>query len=292
MSRFDLEALAFYTNDAITITDENAVILHVNQAFSRITGYSEAEVVGHNPNVLQSGRQDLEFYKTMWNSLLTQGSWQGRIWNRRKNGEVYSEWLQITRVINPTSGQKFYVAHFVDLREVNLELEKWRDLAYHDNLTGAYNRTYLREHYHHWSARLKHTPLVLMLIDLDRFKAINDQYGHDAGDLILQTVTQRLSQMIRPRDELIRLGGDEFLLIMEGDTKPGALSSFCEQMNLTIAAPIRRDASELSVGSSIGVAISDDPADTFEALYHQADLAMYHIKQQGGGYAIFPFDRK
>ncbi len=287
----EIEKLAFYTGMAITITDENATILRVNDAFTRITGYTASEVVGKNPRILQSGRQDLDFYQAMWSILLQNGAWQGRIWNRRKNGEVYAEWLQISRVVHPDTEEIYYVAHFVDIHEVNIELDKWQHLAFHDSLTGAYNRSYLNSRYQTWSAQLSRTPLFLMLIDLDRFKSINDQFGHDIGDFVLKTVTTRLQQVIRPSDELARLGGDEFLLIMEADIPVSTLSDLSDQILSQITAPITTDTIVVSVGASIGIAISNEPTDTFETLYHHADLAMYHAKQNGGGCVSFPFDR-
>ncbi len=287
-----LEILAFYTDEAITITDVTGTILRVNDAFTRITGYTEGEVVGKNPRILQSGRQDQDFYRAMWSLLLQQGNWRGRIWNRRKNGEIYSEWLQISRVIHPDTEQVFYVAHFVDIHEVNIELEQWQDLAFHDSLTGAYNRSYLNSRYQSWSALLSRTPLLLMIIDLDRFKAINDQFGHETGDLVLKTVTTRIQHAIRPTDELARLGGDEFLLIIEGDMRRDSLLKLCDRLISLIISPIETDSHVVTVGASIGIAISHEPSDTFETLYHHADLAMYHAKQHGGGYVLFPFDDK
>lgn len=287
-----LERLAFYSDMAVTITDERATILRVNQAFTHITGYTETEAVGKNPRILQSGKQDEEFYHAMWKLLLHQGSWQGRIWNRRKSGEIYSEWLQISQVISPDTEQVYYVAHFVDLHEVNVELEKWQNLAYHDSLTGVYNRSYLKARYHSWSAQLMRTPLILMMIDLDRFKSINDTYGHDAGDWVLKTVSSRIQQSVRPTDELARLGGDEFLLIIEEHLSASQLTAFCERIWSLITSPLPTDTQVFSVGASIGVAVANNPTDTFETLFHHADLAMYHAKQRGGGYVFFPFDHE
>ena len=289
MTPDNLERLAFYTEVAIIITDEDATILRVDNAFTRITGYREEEVIGKNPRILQSNLQDKDFYKAMWSMLLQKGSWQGCIWNRRKNGELYSEWLQISRVIHPDSGRPYYVAHFVDLREVNIELEKWQNIAYHDNLTGMYNRSYLNAYYQNWSADSSHPSMLMMLIDLDRFKQINDQFGHKTGDFVLKTVAARIQQAIRPNDELVRLGGDEFLLIIKSELQPAAISTLCERIISLATSAINTNDRVVAVGASIGVVMSTDHSDTFESLYHHADLAMYHAKKHGGGYVVFPF---
>lgn len=286
LSKDDLDRLAFYTEEAVTITDEQANILRVNQAFTRITGYTEAEVLGKNPRILQSGRQSRAFYESMWASILSNGSWQGRIWNRRKNGDIYAEWLSICLVTHPSTSQHYYVAHFMDLHEVTLEVEKWRDLAYHDPLTGAYNRTYLLERFTSWSGRIPDMPIVLALIDLDRFKSINDLYGHEAGDIVLKAVVSQILQAMRPTDELVRIGGDEFLLIMGGTVNISMLSAIGERLVNAIHSPIPYKTHMLSVGVSIGIVISTE-VDPFESLYHRADLAMYKAKQQGGGYLVF-----
>ncbi|MGZ5819828.1 MAG: bacteriohemerythrin, partial [Burkholderiaceae bacterium] len=211
-----IAATAFELQDAMLVTDANNVILKVNQAFTRITGYSAEEVIGKTPNLLSSGQHDEAFYTSMWESINHNDAWQGEIWNRRKNGELFPEWLIITAVKEPDEQNNqinHYVASFSDITSRKAAEEEIRQLAFYDPLTQLPNRRLLQE-------RLKHSievdrregkQLALLMLDLDRFKAVNDSMGHLAGDELLQQVAIRISARLRDVDMVARLGGDEFV---------------------------------------------------------------------------------
>ena len=284
MEKRDLERIVFHTNQGIVITDDNAVIVHVNEEFTKITGYSEEEVIGQTPRILQSGRHDQHFYESMWRLLLQKGYWRGRIWNRRKNGELYREWLHISRVQEEQEAKTYFVAYFIDIHEINVELDDWMTIAYHDTLTGAYNRSYLKTFYASWHSLVSAAPLIMLLIDLDAFKSINDNYGHETGDLVLITIVQRIQALLRTNDILVRLGGDEFLLIVEQDTLESEDTPICQKIHTSLTAPIHtKEGAIISVGASIGIAWAKEPQDTFESIYQQVDNAMYRAKRSGGG---------
>ncbi|MGZ8908096.1 MAG: diguanylate cyclase domain-containing protein, partial [Methylobacter sp.] len=220
-----IAATAFELQDAMLVTDANNVILKVNQAFTRITGYSAKEVIGKKPNLLSSGQHDKAFYAAMWDSINRTDAWQGEIWNRRKDGEVYPEWLIITAVKNPDDKDaqvNHYVASFSDITSRKAAEEEIKRLAFYDPLTKLPNRRLLQE-------RLKHSieverregkRLALLMLDLDRFKAVNDSLGHSAGDELLQQVAVRISARLRDVDMVARLGGDEFVVLLEDIAHP------------------------------------------------------------------------
>ena len=214
-----IAATSFELQDAMLVTDANNVILKVNQAFTRITGYSTDEVIGKSPNILSSGLHDRSFYTAMWENINRTGAWQGEIWNRRKNGEIYPEWLIITAVKEPENKSaqvNNYVASFSDISLRKAAEEEIKSLAFYDPLTKLPNRRLLLE-------RLKHSieierrdgkRLALLMLDLDRFKAVNDGLGHLAGDELLQQVAVRIKSRLRDVDMVARLGGDEFVILL------------------------------------------------------------------------------
>ena len=282
-----LAAKAFESQEAMTITDSNANILLVNEAFTRITGYSLAEVIGQNPRILQSGRQDVEFYRHMWHALLTKGKWEGEIWNRRKDGQIYAEWLTISAVKDEQGAVINYIAHFVDLSPWKAAVTEIEFLANHDALTGLANRRKFFQVLNQvWvgEASLK-TDTFLLFIDLDRFKEINDSLGHRFGDLLLQEVAKRLSQETRSGDMVARLGGDEFVLLCRS-TGPEAsmeeVKAFAESVRYTLTQPYVIDQHVLHVTPSIGVRVLAMEYSNTQEVVQEADLAMYQAKSSGG----------
>ncbi|HRF91509.1 MAG TPA: diguanylate cyclase, partial [Desulfobacter postgatei] len=203
-------------NEGITITDADGEILAVNQAFTNITGYSAQEVIGQNPRILKSDRHDHAFYTSMWESLTLNGQWSGEIWNRKKSGRAYPEFLSISAIRNKNGEAKNYVAVFHDISEMKTKEKQIEYMAYHDPLTGLPNRTLLKDRLEHAIIRARRDAkrLQLIFIDLDNFKNVNDTAGHAQGDELLKEAAERLGAVTRASDTVSRLGGDEFVIMV------------------------------------------------------------------------------
>ncbi|MDD2738886.1 MAG: EAL domain-containing protein [Methylomonas lenta] len=283
-----IAAVAFNSMEGTTITDAEGVILKVNPAFSRITGYNAEEVIGQNPRVLQSGRHDADFYQTMWNSLINTGSWEGEIWNRRKDNNIYPEYLTISAVKDEQGKINNYVATFRDITLSKASAEEIERLAFYDPLTKLPNRRLMLN-------RL--TPALacsarngkkgaLLFIDLDNFKTLNDNYGHDKGDVLLQQVAERLLLCIREGDTVARLGGDEFVVMLT-DLSADQLDSaaLVEMIGNKILMQLNKPylLGELIYHStsSIGATLFTGHEQKVEALLKHADIAMYEAKTAG-----------
>ena len=216
-ANLQISAVAFEAQEGIMITDANGVILRVNQAFTEITGYSTEEAVGQTPRLLKSGRHDAEFYAAMWKSIRQTGIWQGEIWDRRKNGEIFPKWMTISAVKGADGVATHYVGTQIDISERKAAEDEIKHLAFYDALTHLPNRRLLLDRLRQSLAtNIRGQRLgALLFIDLDNFKTLNDTLGHDIGDLLLQQVAQRLSSCIREGDTAARLGGDEFIIMLE-----------------------------------------------------------------------------
>ena len=281
-------AIAFETEEGMMVTDENAVIIRVNQAFTRITGYSAEDALGAKPTLLSSDRQDHEFYARMWERLRRFNSWQGEIWNRRKNGEVYPEWLTITAVIGKDGEVTNYVGTFVDFTERKKAENEIHLLAYYDPLSQLPNRRMLLDRLRQavsTSVR-NHTGGALLFIDLDNFKTLNDTKGHGIGDLLLIEVAKRLQGCVRDGDTLARFGGDEFVLLLEGLSADGAHAavqarSVGEKVLEALSQPYQLEGNEFHSSSSMGITLFIDYKDKLDELLKQADTAMYEAKKSG-----------
>ena len=286
-----LAAIAFESHEGIMITDITSKILRVNTAFTQITGYSSDEVIGKPANILNSGRQDKSFYLAMWQQIKRTGSWQGEIWNRHKQGYIYPEWLTITARKDADNITTHYVAIFTDITQFKAAEEKIKVLAYYDPLTQLPNRRKLLD-------RLKHgisvclregTQLAILMLDLDRFKAVNDSFGHLAGDELLQQVATRITQRLRATDLLARLGGDEFVVLLEDIRHPNDVARIAEDIIADLAQPFLLNKNkEALIGTSIGISLFPEHADSTEILMDHADMALYQAKDKGRGcYAYF-----
>ena len=268
--------------EAIVITDPEATVITVNDAFIRITGYSLEEVTGRKINLLKSGKHSKEFYAAMWRSLAEQGSWQGEIFNRRKDGETYPEWLTINSVVDESGEVVNYVAIFSDISAIKSSQRRVEFLATHDDLTGIPNRTLLMDRLKHSVAQAKRQggKLAVLFIDLDNFKVINDSLGHDVGDLLLKQATERLQSCVRDSDTLARLGGDEFVAVLsyvgleEVNTAAGRIVDF-------LAASFNVAGKQLFVSASIGISVFPDDGEDSMTLLKHADTAMYRAKERG-----------
>ena len=281
-------AVAFETHDAILITDANANIIRVNQAFTDITGYSQEEVLGKNPRIMSSGRQDKTFYIEMWQQLLHTGSWAGEIWDKRKNGQIYPKWLTITAVKNERQETTHYVAIFSDITARKQAEEEIRNLAFYDALTRLPNRRLFMDRFRAAltiSTRRNDYGAVLF-IDLDRFKTLNDTLGHDYGDLLLIEVAARIKSCVREMDTVARLGGDEFVVLIEGisedqDEASRKVGLIAEKIRETLAHPYQLKSHEHHSSPSIGISLYRGNENPVDELLQQADMAMYQAKNSG-----------
>ncbi|OAI28829.1 putative bifunctional diguanylate cyclase/phosphodiesterase [Methylomonas koyamae] len=282
-----------HTHDSVVITDAENRIIDVNNAFSRMTGYSKDEVLGKNPSVLKSGRQSAEFYESMWCSLLGSGYWNGELWNRRKSGEVYAALTSISVVRDEHGRVHHYIglsADITPLKNHELDLER---IAHFDPLTGIPNRVLLADRL---SQALAHTrrasnTMAVCYLDLDGFKPINDQFGHDVGDQLLIEISQRIKDCLRAGDTVARIGGDEFVLLLLDFNAAHECQAVLQRMLDRVAEPAAIGGHYVSVSASLGYTLFPaDPADA-ETLLRHADQAMYTAKQ-GGKNRYHLFDRE
>jgi diguanylate cyclase (GGDEF)-like protein/PAS domain S-box-containing protein len=272
---------------SVTVTDANCVILLVNSSFTQITGYSAEEAVGKKPQILKSGRHDANFYTAMWKSINDTGVWEGEIWNRRKNGQIYPEYLTITAVKNQNGIIANYVATFNDITLIKTAEEEINNLAFFDSLTQLPNRRMLIDRLKQalaFSARNRREG-ALLFIDLDNFKTLNDTLGHDIGDLLLQQVARRLETCVRESDTVARLGGDDFVVMLE-DLSEQAIEAAAqtevvgEKILAILNQPYQLGTHEYHCSASIGVTLFSDHEEVDE-LMRQADIAMYQAKKVG-----------
>jgi diguanylate cyclase (GGDEF)-like protein/PAS domain S-box-containing protein len=283
-----IAAIAFESQQGMIITDAKNRILQVNQAFTEISGYSADEAIGQDTRLLASGRHAPDFYLTMWRSIQQTGAWQGEIWNRRKTGEVYPEWLSISTVLDAQGAVSNYVAAFTDITERKQAEERIHNLAFYDPLSGLPNRRLLLDRLKQALAatvRSQHYG-ALMFIDLDNFKNINDLHGHQAGDQLLCMVAERLSGEVRGINTVARLGGDEFVVMLEDlDAKAEYAAAQAEQIGERILSalgqPYRLGALLLHSSASIGVVLLNSNDGDAEELMKRADMSMYEAKQAG-----------
>lgn len=269
--------------EGVVITDPDGVIISVNPAFSRITGY-EAEVIGEKTNILKSGRHDDEFYKGMWASLIATGNWEGEIWNRRKNGEIYPEWLSITAVKDFAGRTTQYAAMFSDISEYKRSQQEVEYQAYHDALTGLPNRTLFMDRLKQAvvRARRNRKMVAVIFLDLDNFKQINDSMGHPTGDLLLKGMAVRLICSLRESDTASRFGGDEFAVFLEDIANDYEIVETARRIVDGLTEPYHlKEHGDLIVSSSAGITVFPQDGDDVTELLKNADMAMYHAKESG-----------
>ncbi len=268
--------------EGIMITDTRGRIVRVNRAFSEITGYSEAEALGQGAGLLSSGRHGEEFYREMWQAIDDSGHWQGEIWNRRKDGHVYPEWLAISRVLGADGEPSHYVAIFSDITRHKEAEARIQRLAHFDALTGLPNRALLNDRARHAisMAQRSHEQLAVLFVDLDHFKNINDTLGHRIGDELLVEVGRRMKLMMRKEDTVSRQGGDEFIAVLPGTDADGA-AHVAKKLIETIAVTFHVEQYELVVTPSIGIAMYPSDGEDFGVLSKCADTAMYRAKADG-----------
>ncbi|HVJ35715.1 MAG TPA: EAL domain-containing protein [Terriglobia bacterium] len=274
------------TQEGVVITNSRAQIIAVNPAFCRITGYQEQELVGQNMRILQSGRQDINFYRALWSSIAEHGYWQGEIWNRRKGGEIYAELLTISSVRDESGQLTSYVGTFTDITKIKQSQSALEHFAHHDPLTDLPNRLLLVSRLDHAisQARRHRQKGAILLLDLDHFKNINDSLGHPAGDELLLAVTKRLQHRLRESDTLARLGGDEFVVMLEEISDPQSAALVAQSLLDEFTEPFQlARTQEVYIGTSIGISIFPDDSDKASELIQHADAALYQAKTDGRG---------
>ncbi|BAL23882.1 EAL domain-containing protein [Azoarcus sp. KH32C] len=273
------------SSEALLICDRDNRIVSVNRAFTRITGFSAAEAIGQTPSILRSGRHDDAFYREMWDTLLSSDHWEGEIWDRRRNGEIYPKWLSISVVRDEPGQVTHYVAAFSDVTLRKHAEERAQFLARHDVLTGLPNRMLLRERFEQSAehARRTHRKLALLFLDLDHFKRVNDSLGHPVGDAMLIAVAERLRVAVYGTDMIARLGGDEFVILLENVEHAEDIAKVAAKIDRCMQAPISVGGQLLSTSFSIGVAVFPSDGQDFDTLLQRADTAMYHVKESGRG---------
>jgi diguanylate cyclase (GGDEF)-like protein/PAS domain S-box-containing protein len=285
----DVDKLAFKTHIGVVITDANASILKTNEGFSEITGYSRSEVLGQNMKILQSGKQNEEFYKDFWDQLINKGRYQGAIWNRRKNHDLYFQWLTVTAVNDPVDTSKKFVGILSDITAEYEAHQQIRQLAFYDPLTSLPNRRLLIDRLRQELAISKRTKLYgsLIYLDIDKFKHLNDSFGHHIGDQLLIAIAQRLHSILREEDTASRLGGDEFVILIHANSKTINKS---KDEAFFIAEKIRNELSKvyhLEIGDmhftvSLGISIFPEDSGITDEILQFSDQAMYKSKKEGG----------
>lgn len=278
------EALFFrHTNEGVIITDNQGTILSINTAFCKITGYTHEEAIGKSTHILSSGIHTPEFYQNMWDSLKYNDAWQGEIWNRRKNGEVYPEWLSISAAVDPKTGEKNYLALFTDISSLKETDKKLHFYANHDHLTGLLNRTQFENMLSRAikSAQRSEKKFALMFMDIDHFKEVNDTYGHSVGDLLLKKIATTLQKLLRSKDIIARIGGDEFNVLLEDIEDESDILAIANKLTDALREPIIIDGHSCFISLSVGVALYPLHGLDGDTLGKNADAAMYEVKKRG-----------
>lgn len=285
-----IAAVAFETQEPLIITDPDSIILRANNAFIETSGYMREELVGQKMNFLKSGRHDQQFYEAMWEIITETGVWQGEIWDRRKNGDIIPVWLAITAVKNDKGTVTHYVGTYIDITKRKLAEDEIKNLAFYDPLTQLPNRRLLQERINHGIQRSQRDgqQFALMMLDLDRFKNVNDTLGHQLGDVLLQQVAERIKGKLRAVDLVARLGGDEFVVLLENIAQPADAARVAERIveDLSKAFQLVQN-HDVWIGASLGISLYPQHSGNFESLMTQADSAMYKAKEQGGGSIVY-----
>ncbi|MDI1362796.1 EAL domain-containing protein [Methylotenera sp.] len=270
-------------SEGIMITDDKVRIVAINKGFTEITGYSEEEVLGKSPKILQSGNQDERFYKEMWTTLKKEERWHGEVFNKRKSGENYYEWLTITAVKDNAGKVVNYVGVFADITDVKHSQNRLHELVNHDPLTGLPNRRLLNELLEHSIKRAERDnhKIALLFIDLDRFKAVNDTLGHQVGDKLLLEASRRISLSMRDSDVVARLGGDEFVVMMDMINKPSDAALVAKKIIHALQIEFNIDGHEIYISASVGISTFPKDCSDVEGLIKAADIAMYQVKNKG-----------
>jgi len=270
-------------SEAVVFTDAQGLIVDVNDSYVNITGYDRKELIGKNPSILKSGRHDQDFYKSMWAQIKALGHWSGEVWDRRKNGEVYPKWLSIYVVTEPDGSSAGYVGIFNDLSEQKKAEKKLEDLSFYDPLTKLPNRVLFRDRLTVGIsvAKRDQCQLAVLMIDLDRFKIVNDSLGHNAGDELLELIAKRFVALGRESDTVARLGGDEFAILLPELSCAEDASIVAQNFIDELQAEFKLKQHSVNIGASIGISIFPNDGMDSDALVKHAELALYKAKDKG-----------
>ena len=289
-----LAATMFKAHAGILITETDGTILRVNPAFEEMTGYSSNELVGNNPRMLQSGKQSKDFYNSIWDKVAKDGTWQGELWNKRKDGALYAEWLTLTAVNDDVGEVTHYVGTSQDITERKHAESQIEYLAYHDDLTDLANRRLLHDRlYQNIAACKRHSEFgAVLLLDLDRFKDLNDSLGHSVGDEILRQVSSRLKVMMRDEDTVARLGGDEFVVVLSSvgediSTIGLRVQAIAEKIRISLSQPYKLKDGQCHINVSIGISLFPEESEDIDDILKHADTALYRAKAQGRNTVCF-----
>ncbi|WP_461207064.1 EAL domain-containing protein [Clostridium sp. DL1XJH146] len=275
------KALAKNT-EGITITDREGNIQWINNAFSKITGYTLQEAKGENPRILKSDRHSDEFYKNMWDCIIDRGNWQGEIYNKNKEGHVYPEFLNICAIKDDNDSITHFIAIFNDITEHKIRDKKIENLIYRDSLTGLYSRSFFMDNLEREVLKANNNTLAVIFLDLDDFKKINDTLGHSIGDIVLIEIADRITRCVSDKDIVARIGGDEFTIVIPKIKNEKETIVTSNKIIKIVEEPIFVDNNDLHISASIGIAIYDNNTDTAEVLMKCADIAMYKSKENKG----------
>lgn len=275
--------------EGVMITDVKSQILNVNNAFEKVTQYRREDVFGLTPAFLHSGSHDKGFYERMWAVILREGRWQGEIWNRRKNNDIYPEWLSIMAVYDEDGKVTHYIGIFSDVSTENEGNERLYHLAHYDSLCDLPNRMLFYDRLRQAISRSKRSEqrIAVMFMDLDGFKKINDKFGHCVGDELLQQVSKRIVGMLRETDTIARVGGDEFTFIINDIDSLTSINTIATKVLATIKEPYSLHGNTFNISASIGVSLLADNSDDIGLIVKQADIAMYKAKKLGGNKFVF-----
>lgn len=290
-----IEQIFDHTNEAIIVTDNQGYIQTINKSFTSITGFSQDEVTGKTPAVLNSGKQNKAFYQKFWKNLLIDGYWQGEIWNKRKNGQIYPQWSNISSIKDSAGNITNYICQFSDITHRKKSEEEIHFHTYHDILTSLPNRHFLFEKLEYLTELHKEKPICFCVFfcDLDRFKFINDSLGHEVGDELLKSVANRLNEKLRDNDIVARSGVDEFIIVIEGKKTIKNIDKICLQILSFFDQPFETSVGVFKVTASIGVSQFPVDSTNIKELISFADVAMLKVKESGGNhYQLFDTKEK
>jgi len=272
------------TSEGILVVNRDMRIVEANRAFAAMSGYARHELVGQHPRIMQSGRQDAEFYKAMWQGLLGTGQWQGKVWDKRSDGTLFAAHLTLSAVRDENGKVQHYFGLFTEITDECARQEEIEKMAFIDPLTRLPNRRLMEDRLQQALAFAARTEklVAVCVMDLDGFKSVNDTFGHEAGDAVLVEVAGRLQQVVRANDTVARLGGDEFVLLLAGLSDVGEAEEILERALAAVRAPVRLvDEQPAFVSASIGLAVFPYDAQLAEDLLRRSDAAMYAAKRQG-----------
>jgi diguanylate cyclase (GGDEF)-like protein/PAS domain S-box-containing protein len=270
-------------SEGIVITDVGGSTLHVNAAYCRLTGYTQAEAIGLNPRTLKSGHHDAAFYESMWSALLSEGRWEGKIWNRRKDGSIFLENLTIVVLRDAAGAVTHYVGIFTDITHQGLEPAQISELAFYDPLTGLATRELLIEHL---SGAVRHAKrrnrrVALFYLNLDDFRQFNKDRGHAIGDAVLKGYAEHLEAVVREEDTVARPGGDEFALVLGDIADPADVQRIADKLLRRLAEPLDHEGQSIDLSASIGISIYPEHGEDAEQLVGLAKGAMNAAKSAG-----------